>query len=216
MVSFNVGDVNIFWDAQMGIQRQSHKRLINITVLLLLWFLFSKLHQKLLKTLSCTLPPISSRFANNSSVRGAVGRMEHASGTRSHAGAGASCTCTSLFILAVAFLCMYDFAESLNLCAFLPTVNKIIMLYATGRAEAHVLVLAPTQAHTGGGEGTVGLGSAQTPGSQLCPEFQWMLFGYLWHAKVWFSCFISNMYGGGDAKTRAKKKICVVCMYVCM
>lgn len=156
----------------MGIQRQSHKRLINITVLLLLLFLFSKLYQNLLKTLSCTLPPISSGFTNSSSVPGAVGHTEHASGTRSHAGAGASCKRTSLFILAVAFLRMYDFAESLNLCIFLPTVNKIIMLYAMGRAGARALVLTPTQAHTGGGEGTAGLGSAQTPGSQLCPEFQ--------------------------------------------
>lgn len=36
IVSFNVGDVSIFCDAGMGSRGQSHKRLINITVLLLL------------------------------------------------------------------------------------------------------------------------------------------------------------------------------------
>lgn len=176
-----MGDVNIFCDARMGRHGQSHKRLINITVLLLLWFLSSKLRQNLLKAPSCTLPHISSGFANSSLVPGAVVRTEHASGTRSRLGAGAGCTRTSLFILAVAFLRMCDFAESLKLCAFFPPVNRSTMvrlplLYTAGRAGGRALVLAPTLACTWGGEGTAGLGSGQPPGSQLHPKFQWMLF----------------------------------------
>lgn len=59
----------------------------------------------------------------------------------------------SLFVLAVAFLHMYDFPESLNLCAFLLTTIKLVMirltlLYAMGRAEVHASLLAPMQART--------------------------------------------------------------------
>lgn len=116
IVSFNVRNVNIFWAARTGSQRQSHKRLINITALL--WFLFSKLRQNLLKTPSCALPHISSGFANSSLMPGGVGRTEGASSMRSRGGAGASCPCAFLSILAVAFLRIYNFAESPNLLCF--------------------------------------------------------------------------------------------------
>lgn len=58
---------------------------------------------------------------------GDVGRLDHASGTGGPWGATARCTHTSLFVLAAAFLCTYDLAESCNLCAFLLAVLRPVV-----------------------------------------------------------------------------------------